>query len=107
MEVVPGGREALTRWQLIRQDEQSTLVLIHLLTGRTHQIRVHFSHAHHPVLGDPLYGVKGMPKAPRLMLHAWSLAFEHPITGKGMRFSAMPEECFQAPGEEELLKILL
>ncbi len=104
MAVVPGGREALTRWQLIRQDEQSALVLVQLLTGRTHQIRVHFSHAHHPVLGDPLYGFKGMPKAPRLMLHAWSLMFEHPITCKRMRFTAMPEECFHALGEAELLR---
>ncbi len=107
MAVVPDGREALTRWQLVRQDEQSALVLIQLLTGRTHQIRVHFSHAHHPVLGDPLYGFKGMPKAPRLMLHAWSLAFEHPITGKQMRFTAPPEECFQAPDEADLWGMML
>ncbi len=106
MAVVPGGREALTRWRLVRQDGQSALVLIHLLTGRTHQIRVHFSHAYHPVLGDPLYGFKGMPKAPRLMLHAWSLAFEHPITGKRMRFTAMPETSFQAPQEADLLRII-
>jgi 23S rRNA pseudouridine1911/1915/1917 synthase len=77
------------------------------VTGRTHQIRVHFAHAHHPVLGDPLYGVKGMPAAPRLMLHAWSLAFEHPLTGEQLRFTAMPEACFKAPKEAELLNIIL
>ncbi len=106
MAVVPDGRAALTRWQLVRQDEQSALILVQLLTGRTHQIRVHFSHAHHPVSGDPLYGFKGMPKAPRLMLHAWSLMFEHPLTGRPMRFTAMPEACFQAPEEAELLRII-
>jgi len=59
------------------------------------------------VLGDVLYGMKGMPAAPRLMLHAWSLAFEHPLTGEPMWFTAMPEACFKAPGEAELLKIKL
>ena len=107
MAVVAEGRGALTHWRLVRQDEKSALVLIRLVTGRTHQIRVHFAHAHHPVLGDPLYGVKGMPAAPRLMLHAWSLAFFHPLTGEPLRFTAMPEACFQAPEEKELLKITL
>lgn len=95
MAVVEGGRDALTRWHLLRQDARSALVLIELVTGRTHQIRVHFSHDHHPVLGDPLYGHKNMPKAPRLMLHAFALAFEHPISGQIMRFHQLPEEAFK------------
>lgn len=103
MAVVPGGREALTLWRRIRQDEKSALVMIRLITGRTHQIRVHFSQAHHPVLGDPLYGHKGLPPAPRLMLHAWSLVFSHPVTGEAMAFTAPPEDSFAAPGEAELI----
>lgn len=95
MAVVPGGREALTHYQVLRQDQSSALVLIHLVTGRTHQIRVHFANAHHPVLGDPIYGHKGLPQAPRLMLHAFRLGFAHPITGEAMAFHAMPEECFK------------
>ncbi len=105
MAVLEGGRSALTLWRLVRQDEKSALVLIRLVTGRTHQIRVHFAHANHPVLGDALYGHKGQPPAPRLMLHAWSLAFIHPITGERMAFTAPPEAVFRAPGEAELLKL--
>ncbi|HPY95509.1 MAG TPA: RluA family pseudouridine synthase, partial [Clostridia bacterium] len=85
MAVVPGGRDALTLWRLVRQDADSALVLIRLITGRTHQIRVHFSAAHHPVLGDPLYGHKNLPPAPRLMLHACAVAFEHPVSGERLR----------------------
>ena len=94
MAVVDGGRDALTRWHLLHQDARSALVLVELVTGRTHQIRVHFSHDHHPVLGDPLYGHKNMPKAPRLMLHAYSLSFTHPATGERMTFTAAPEAAF-------------
>ena len=106
MAVLPEGRPALTRWKLVRQDADSALVLIHLVTGRTHQIRVHFSQSHHPVLGDIIYGGSKANKAPRLMLHAWSLVFEHPITGEKMHFTAPAEESFRSP-DETVLKGLL
>ena len=106
MAVVAGGREALTHYQVLRQDQSSALVLIHLVTGRTHQIRVHFANAHHPVLGDPIYGHKGLPQAPRLMLHAFRLGFAHPVTGEAMAFHAMPEEAFKARPENELLQYI-
>lgn len=106
MAVVKGGREALSHYQVLRQDEKSALVLIRLVTGRTHQIRVHFAHAHHPVLGDPIYGNKSMPKAPRLMLHAFHLGFLHPITGEAMSFHAMPEEAFNVFDEIDLLNYI-
>ncbi len=102
MAVVPGGRTALTRWQLVRQDTNSALVLIRLVTGRTHQIRVHFSHAGRPVLGDPIYGHSGRDKTPRLMLHAWRLVFRHPLSDEEMRFTAPPDPLFRAPQEREL-----
>ncbi len=102
MAVAQGGREALTLWRLVEQREKSALVMIRLITGRTHQIRVHFSNDHHPVLGDALYGNKAMPSAPRLMLHAWSLAFDHPKTGERMAFTAPPETVFMVPDTEEL-----
>ena len=98
-------RDALTQWQLVTQHEKSALVLVHLVTGRTHQIRVHFSQAHHPVLGDPLYGHKGLPPAPRLMLHAWSLGFSHPVTGERMAFTAPPEACFGPVDEARLIEL--
>ncbi len=106
MAVVQGGRDALTHWHLLRQDARSALVLAELVTGRTHQIRVHFSHAHHPVLGDPLYGHKSMPKAPRLMLHAFALAFVHPLSGEMMRFHQLPEETFKVEMDERLRQLI-
>lgn len=97
MAVCPDGRPAQTEWKLVRQDGDRALLDIRLITGRTHQIRVHMASIHHPVLGDPLYGVKHMPAAPRLMLHAYSLAFTHPKTGEKMLFSVPPEASFKAP----------
>ena len=97
MAVRPDGRDARTLWQLVEQRADSALLDIHLVTGRTHQIRVHMAALHHPVLGDPLYGNRSMPKAPRLMLHAWTLQFVHPITGEQMRFEAPPEGGFRLP----------
>ncbi len=106
MAVVPGGRDALTCWRLVRQDEKSALLLIRLVTGRTHQIRVHFSSARHPVLGDPIYGHRGLPAAPRLMLHACALGFAHPVTQESMAFTAMPEAAFGAVDEKRLQELM-
>ena len=95
----PDGRSAMTQWQLIEQRSDRALLDIHLVTGRTHQIRVHMAAIGHPVLGDPLYASRSVPKAPRLMLHAWSLAFTHPSTGERLQFFAPPEELFQLPAD--------
>ena len=97
MAVDPQGRPSRTEWKVVWQDKDRALLDIHLITGRTHQIRVHMASIHHPVLGDPIYGVKNMPHAKRLMLHAYSLRFTHPVTGEEMHFVAPPEECFKAP----------
>lgn len=97
MAVRPGGREAITQWRMVRTWPDKTLLDIHLITGRTHQIRVHMAHIHHPVLGDQLYGHKHMPAAPRLMLHAYSLAFEHPISGQHLSFILPADACFGVP----------
>ena len=96
MAIDPLGRPSRTEWKIVWQEKDRALLDIHLITGRTHQIRVHMASIHHPVLGDPIYGVKNMPHAKRLMLHAYSLRFTHPATGEEMRFVAMPEECFKA-----------
>jgi len=101
MAVDPKGRPSRTEWRAVRCWPDRTLLDIHLITGRTHQIRVHMSSVHHPVLGDPIYGFKNMPRAPRLMLHAWSLAFTHPVTGERMTFTAPPEACFGVPEEQK------
>ncbi len=88
----PGGKPAITDYEVLLHDEATatSLVLCHLHTGRTHQIRVHLHHRGAPLLGDPIYGrpSKDTVATGRLMLHAWRLAFEHPITRRRMAFEA-------------------
>jgi 23S rRNA pseudouridine1911/1915/1917 synthase len=69
------GRTALTYYRVIRSWGTHSLLLLRPKTGRTHQLRVHMRHLGHPILGDPLYGVKdGLFPGTTLMLHAKSLA---------------------------------
>lgn len=87
------GRPAITEYRVLRQHQNVALVELTLHTGRTHQIRVHMSHIGHPVVGDPLYGRRPANVVARPLLHAYRLAFTHPITGKPMEFTApMPPE---------------
>lgn len=83
--VSPSGKEAITRVELIESfPGGASLVRLILETGRTHQIRVHLSHAGHPLIGDALYG--GSTKLlPYQALHGESLAFPHPLTGEQIR----------------------
>ena len=94
MAIDPEGRYALTEWTLKETLRGAALLEVHILTGRTHQIRVHMQSIHHPVAGDPIYGAKNGVKAPRLMLHAWRLSFTHPRTGERLSFCAEPPEAF-------------
>lgn len=82
------GRYALTEWTLLKQMQDRALLDVHIITGRTHQIRVHMQSIGHPVLGDVIYGHKHLPKAERLLLHAFSLSFTHPVTRERMHFEA-------------------
>jgi 23S rRNA pseudouridine1911/1915/1917 synthase len=88
----PGGKTAITDYEVLATDAATltALVLCHLHTGRTHQIRVHMHHKGAALLGDPIYGKPSKdPSLPdRLMLHAWRLSFDHPITGKRHAFEA-------------------
>lgn len=94
MAVDPQGRNAITEYQVVDDLSKASYVRINLITGRTHQIRVHFSYIGHPVLGDRIYGSKNAQNAaPRLMLHARKISFHHPITGAEMYFEApIPNE---------------
>jgi 23S rRNA pseudouridine1911/1915/1917 synthase len=78
--VSPNGQDATTHFQVIKINptEKTSIVKCWLDTGRTHQIRVHFSHIGHPLVGDVLYG--GKPAYPRQALHAVKLEFIHPLT---------------------------
>ncbi|MCR5296753.1 MAG: RluA family pseudouridine synthase [Clostridiales bacterium] len=90
MAVDPAGRPAVTEWKTLAEGKGCTLLDVHILTGRTHQIRVHMRSTGHPVCGDPLYGFEKGARVPCLMLHAAKLAFDHPRTGQKMAFQAPP-----------------
>lgn len=106
------SREARTQYRLMSRYRSYDLLEVKLLTGRTHQIRVHFSHLGHPVLGDPQYGGREKwhrgifaPERPlarkllniikRQALHAHRLDFEHPRTGERISVKAEPPEDFR------------
>ena len=86
-------REARTHFTVLELLAQSTLLEVHLETGRTHQIRVHLAAIEHPVCGDPQYGVRGRYGLTRQFLHAQRLAFTHPVTGEALDVrSPLPED---------------
>jgi 23S rRNA pseudouridine1911/1915/1917 synthase len=110
MAVCTGGKEAITSYTIKKHypKADATLLNLQLMTGRTHQIRVHMAHIHHPILGDPLYG--GRPKHPKQLsddararflnfkrqaLHAKSLSFMHPTSQTPLSFTAPLPEDFQ------------
>ncbi len=90
-------REALTLYSVKKVVGDYTLIEIKPVTGRTHQIRVHFAAAGHPIAGDPRYGGQDKQKRfSRLYLHAWRIVFAHPVTRMLCEFYApLPSE-FQA-----------
>ena len=110
MAVVQSGREAATEYEVLKQFPYLALARLKLLTGRTHQIRVHLSHINQPVFGDPTYGGRRIVSGPRTTkqksdvqqmlqlirrqaLHAKTLGFIHPVTNKKMFFTSdLPED---------------
>lgn len=92
--VTEDGKESVTRFRVRRQLSDATLLEVDILTGRTHQIRVHATHAGHPVAGDEKYGDRDANKRfrkqglKRMFLHAWRLAFVHPVSGEPVSFEA-------------------
>ena len=94
-----GGREAVTRVKALKSGRDCSVLEVRLLTGRTHQIRVHLAHAGHPILGDDKYGDFSLNHAlakqgvRRLFLHARRLEFAHPISGEHVELeSKLPDD---------------
>jgi 23S rRNA pseudouridine1911/1915/1917 synthase len=106
MAVREDGREAITHYRIKEKFLDFTLLLVQLETGRTHQIRVHLAHHHHPIVGDPTYARLKLPKTRgnalfidllqhfrRQALHAWQLSFLHPITAQPLKLqAALPDD---------------
>lgn len=114
------GKPAVTRYRVERRFggkrvDVAALLECRLLTGRTHQIRVHLAHVGHSLIGDPAYGARGaiaslgpigaeIAAFPRQALHARLLGFTHPATGAALRFeSALPADMAQLISNLELL----
>ena len=96
MAVTKNGKNAVTHIKVLKRYDKYTLLEINIETGRTHQIRVHLAHIGYPVIGDYIYsngknefGIVGQ------CLHAKSLEFKHPITGKDMKLEAPLPEYFE------------
>lgn len=111
MAVINSGKPAITHYRIKERFSQFTRLTVQLDTGRTHQIRVHMAHIHHPVLGDPVYG--GRLKIPanctpevleqiqnfrRQALHAYRLSLDHPLTHETLSW--------EAPLPDDYLKLL-
>jgi 23S rRNA pseudouridine1911/1915/1917 synthase len=110
MAVIDGGKHAVTEYAVLEQFSYLALCALHLHTGRTHQIRVHLAHINHPVFGDPTYNGRRIVWGPgsarqraevqrlleaiaRQALHARTLGFTHPATGRVVRFaSSLPAD---------------
>ena len=92
MAVVEGGKPASTSFELLQGCAAGCWVRASLHTGRTHQIRVHMAHIGHPLVADDLYGGAAAAGMRRQALHAWRLAFTHPVTGRPLEFEAVPAD---------------
>lgn len=96
MAVVKEGKRAVTHYKVLERFRNTTLIECKLETGRTHQIRVHFANAGHPLVGDEVYGLKKQRFSLKgQMLFAAKLGFIHPVTGQYMEFKAELPEYFE------------
>lgn len=88
MAVVKDGKSAITHFKVLKRYEGFTLIECELETGRTHQIRVHFSYIDHPLVGDKVYGRRKVIGDSGQFLHAKSIGFKHPRTNEWMEFDS-------------------
>lgn len=107
MAIIEGGREAITHYTVIKRYRGYTHMAFQLETGRTHQIRVHMAAIGHPIIGDPIYGLKKdrFSNIGGQCLHAAKLTLTHPRTGERMTFSApLPEYFTEILGKLERMQ---
>lgn len=92
------GKQALTRWKVLSRDDNSSLLALTPVTGRSHQLRIHMREIGHPILGCDFYAPGAvLNAAPRLLLHATSLRFAHPLSGEILTaHSPAPSAFYQA-----------
>lgn len=95
MAIVKEGRESLTHFKVLEQYPNHSLLELELITGRTHQLRVHLSAIKHPILGDELYGPRKVYGNSGQYLLAYYLKFVHPITKKDLEFKLELPETFK------------
>jgi 23S rRNA pseudouridine1911/1915/1917 synthase len=101
--VSKNGKEAVTHYETLKILGDQSLIVCHLDTGRTHQIRVHLQHIGHPLVGDPVYGGRRgqTTSIQRQALHASHLSFLHPLTQEKMDFSCpWPQDFIDAVGQD-------
>lgn len=101
--IVPEGKEAFTKYKVLRSWDDKSFVELYPETGRTHQIRVHLKYINHPIVGDYLYAGRKTARddrklVPRVMLHAWKLTFVHPTNGG--------ELAVEAPIPDDMMKVV-
>lgn len=90
----PNAKRAVTRYEMLAQFHKFAHISLKLLTGRTHQIRVHMAHIRHPLAGDRVYGYANTPELGGQCLHAGVLGFIHPESGEYMQFNSDPPAVF-------------
>ena len=95
MAVIASGKKAITHFTVLKRYKNATLIELKLETGRTHQIRVHMAYIGHPVVNDNVYSKRKLIDNTGQCLHAKTLGFIHPTTGKYMEFNSDLPECFK------------
>jgi 23S rRNA pseudouridine1911/1915/1917 synthase len=100
------GKRSITEYSVVSKNEIASLVKLNLLTGRTHQIRLHMSSIGHPLYGDVLYGIEELELIPRQALHAYYVNFPHPLENRIVEIKCdLPQDMNNLIEKIELKKV--